>query len=112
MRKTRDRTLKPFSEISQTLEGTKMQRVLRMALIFSVLLLAFLAGFRASGARNNQNDSEVAPVAYAWGSRLSVYYPAQEKLYVYSELGGNCMYAYTLTTPGGAITRDNCRIMD
>jgi hypothetical protein len=48
-------------------------------------------------------------VVYVWGSQLTVYYPNQKKIYVYSELGGNCVYAYTLSTPGGPITRENCK---
>jgi hypothetical protein len=73
------------------------------------LLLAILAVAPSSRGRAEQADVGPPPVAYVWGSQLTVYYPAQKKIYVYSELGGNCVYAYTLSTPGGPITRENCR---
>jgi hypothetical protein len=73
------------------------------------LLLAILAGSSSSRGRAEQADAGPLPMAYVWGSQLTVYYPAQKKIYVYSELGGNCVYAYTLSTPGGPITRENCK---
>lgn len=73
------------------------------------LLLAILAGSSSSRGRAEQADAGPLPVAYVWSSQLTVYYPNQKKIYVYSELGGNCVYAYTLSTPGGPITRENCK---
>jgi len=73
------------------------------------LLLAILAGSSSSRSRAEQADTGPPPVAYVWGSQLTVYYPNQKKIYVYSELGGNCVYAYTLSTPGGPIARENCK---
>lgn len=73
----------------------------------AVILL--LAGALLSKGRAAQAGAEVSPVAYVFGSQLTVYYPAQKKLYVYSELGGSCVFAYTLSTPGGPVTRENCK---
>jgi hypothetical protein len=73
------------------------------------LLLLFLAVSHWSGIRAGQAGAEGPPVAYAWGSQVSVYYPSQKKIYVYSELGGNCVYTYTLSTPGGPVRRENCK---
>ncbi len=78
-------------------------------LLALALLLAILAGSPSSRGRAEQADAGPPPVAYVWGSQLTVYYPAQKRIYVYSELGGNCVYAYTLSTPGGPITRENCK---
>ena len=78
-------------------------------LLTLALLLTILAGSPSSRGRAEQADAGPPPVAYVWGSQLTVYYPAQKKIYVYSELGGNCVYAYTLSTPGGPITRENCK---
>jgi len=73
------------------------------------VLLAIVAGAPSSRGRAEQPDAGPPPVAYVWGSQVTVYYPAQQKIYVYSELGGNCVYAYTLSTPGGPIARENCK---
>jgi hypothetical protein len=70
--------------------------------------LLLLAGIRLGRALTQQGETE-PPIAYAWGSQVSIYYPAQKKIFVYSELGGNCVYAYTLSTPGGPIARENCK---
>ncbi len=73
------------------------------------LILVFLAVPLGSENSAQQAEAESPPVAYAWGHQLTVYYPARKKVYVYSELGGNCVFAYTLSTPGGPITRENCK---
>ena len=78
-------------------------------LLAFALLLAILAGSSSSRGRAEQADAGPTPVAYVWDSQVTVYYPAQKRIYVYSELGGNCVYAYTLSTPGGPITRENCK---
>jgi len=78
-------------------------------LLALALLLAILAGSPSSRGRAEQADAGPPPTAYVWGSQLTVYYPAQKKIYVYSELGGNCVHVYTLSTPGGHITRENCK---
>ena len=80
-----------------------------LVLLAFALLLAILAGSTSSRGRAEQADAGPPPVAYVWGSQVTVYYPAQQKIYVYSELGGNCVYAYTLSTPGGPIARENCK---
>jgi hypothetical protein len=53
--------------------------------------------------------AEESPVITAWGSRRMVYYPSPRRVFVYTELGGNCVFAYTLSAPGGAISRENCK---
>lgn len=73
------------------------------------LLLSFFAGSLSSRSRAEQNGADTPPVVHPWGSRLTVYYPAQKKMYVYTELGGNCVFIYTVGTQGAAITRENCR---
>ncbi len=73
-----------------------------------ILALAFLAGSLWS-RRAVQAQADTAPVVYAFGHNLSVYYPAEKKLYVYTELGGNCVFSYSLSTPGGPIARENCK---
>ena len=78
-------------------------------LLALISLVAFLAGTVSSRSRAELADVEPAPLAYAWGHVITAYYPAQKKLYVYSELGGNCVHVYTLSTPGGPITRENCK---
>jgi hypothetical protein len=88
---------------------TEMKSSQPFILLALALLLAILAVAPSSRGRAEQADAGPPPVAYVWGSQLTVYYPAQKKIYVYSELGGNCVYAYTLSTPGGPITRENCR---
>ena len=50
-----------------------------------------------------------SPTVTAWGSRLVVCYPSENKAYIYTELGGNCVFAYTLSTPGGPLARENCK---
>lgn len=77
-----------------------------LSILAAVVLLA--ASFRLGEAQSQQADM-TPPVVYATGSQVSVYYPAEKKLYVYTQLGGNCVYAYTLTTPGGALERENCK---
>ncbi len=73
------------------------------------LLAILLIGSLWRTSRAQQEKLEAPPLAYAFGSQLTVYYPAQKKIYVYSELGGSCVYMYTLSTPGGTITRQNCK---
>ena len=87
-----------------------MKNSLRHFLVVLTLLLAFLAGSLWSRCQAEQADAEAPPVAYAWGHQLTVYYPNREKLYVYTELGGTRVLAYTLSTPGGPITRENCKV--
>jgi hypothetical protein len=89
--------------------GGNMKNSRPVILLALGLLLAILAGSSSSRGRAEQADTGPPPVAYVWGSQLTVYYPNQKKIYVYSELGGNCVYAYTLSTPGGLITRENCK---
>ena len=76
-----------------------------LTLVGSVLLFA---GIQLGRVRAQQADAE-PPITYVTGNQISVYYPSQKKIYVYTQLGGNCVYAYTLTTPGGAIERENCK---
>ncbi len=85
-----------------------MKRALIVFLQGVILLLAFLAGSLWS-RRAVHAQADTAPVVYAFGHNLSVYYPTEKKLYVYTELGGNCVYSYSLTTPGGPIVRENCK---
>ncbi len=82
---------------------------LRDLLILLVVFLGFIAGSLWSRAQVDQIGTETRPVAYAWREQVSVYYPSRKKLFVYSELGGHCVFAYTLSTPGGPITRENCK---
>lgn len=86
-----------------------MRKAQRYLIVLLTLLLAFFAGSTSGRSRAELANVEAPPVAYAWGQQLTVYYPGQKKIYVYSELGGNCVYAYTLSTPGGPIARENCR---
>jgi hypothetical protein len=95
------------AEIKET--GGNMKNPRPFVLLALALLLAILAGSHSSRGRAEQADAGPPPVAYVWGSQVTVYYPAQKKIYVYSELGGNCVYAYTLSTPGGPVTRENCK---
>ncbi len=82
---------------------------LRNWLILLVVFLGFIAGSLWSRAQVDQTGTEARPVAYAWREQVSVYYPSRKKLFVYSELGGHCVFAYTLSTPGGPITWENCK---
>ena len=77
-----------------------------MSILAAVGLLT--AGF-VFGQTKGQQTEMMPPVVYAAGNQVSVYYPAEKRIYVYTQLGGNCVYAYTLTTPGGALERENCR---
>ncbi len=85
-----------------------MKRPLIIFLQALTLLLAFLAGSLWS-RRAVHAQADTAPVVYATGHNLSVYYPTEKKLYVYTELGGNCVYSYSLGSPGAPITRENCK---
>jgi len=85
-----------------------MEKRAGRVVVMAALLLGLLGGWAASRSRAQQVKVETAPVAYVWGHQLSVYYPNLGKIYVYSELGGNCVFAYTLSTPGGPIQRENC----
>jgi len=80
-----------------------------LILLALALLLAILAGSPSSRGRAEQVDAGLPPLVSVWGNQVTVYYAAQKKIYVYSELGGNCVFAYTLSTPGGPITRENCK---
>lgn len=86
-----------------------MKSVLRWLVISLAVVVTFLAGSLSSRTRAAQAEAYSSPVVGVWGSKLAVYYPDQKRLYVYSELGGNCVFSYTLTTPGGAIARENCK---
>ncbi|MBZ5563269.1 MAG: hypothetical protein LAP13_12725 [Acidobacteriia bacterium] len=85
-----------------------MKRSLIIFLQALILVLAFAAG-SLWNRRAVHAQADTAPVAYAFGHNLSVYYPVEKKLYVYTELGGNCVYSYSLGTPGGPIPRENCK---
>ena len=78
--------------------------------ILSILvgLVLLLGGLQLGHLRAQPAEPE-PPIAYVTGNQISVYYPSQKRIYVYTQLGGNCVYAYTLTTPGGAIERENCK---
>ncbi len=82
------------------------KRVKLLSLVAAVGLLA--AGIKL-GVAQGQPTETTAPVVYVSDNQVSVYYAAEKKFYVYTELGGNCVYAYTLSTPGGALLRENCR---
>jgi hypothetical protein len=84
--------------------ASQLKRIL-LTLLGSVLLLV---GIQLGKLRAQPADAE-PPVTYVTGNQITVYYPSQKKIYVYTQLGGNCVYAYTLTTPGGAIQRENCK---
>jgi hypothetical protein len=86
-----------------------MKNRIRNMLVLLVVFLGFIAGSLWSRAQARQTDTEAPPVACAWREQVSVYYPNQKKLFVYSELGGHCVFAYTLSTAGGPITRENCK---
>ena len=78
--------------------------------VFTLLggVILLVAGIEWGRLRAQQAETET-PVVYATGNQISVYYPSQRKIFVYTQLGGNCVYAYALTTPGGAIVRENCK---
>lgn len=86
-----------------------MRSFLRCCFLVASMLLAFIAGALWSKGHVAQAESDLSPMVSAWGQQVTVYYSAQRKLYVYTELGGNCVYAYTLTTPGGPLVRENCK---
>lgn len=71
--------------------------------------LALLCVGMKLGEAQDRSSETAPPVVYASGGQVSVYYPAERKIFVYTELGGHCVHAYTLTTPGGALLRENCR---
>ena len=86
-----------------------MKRVL-LTVIYPLLLAAsFAVGSISSSGRAERADSDAPSTVYVSGHILSIYYPGQKRVFVYSELGGNCVFAYTLSTPGGMITRENCK---
>ncbi len=79
-------------------------------LVFALLLVAaFTVGTISGSSRGGRAESDAPSTVYVSGSTLSMYYPDQKKVYVYSELGGNCVFAYTLSTPGGFVARENCK---
>ena len=78
--------------------------------------LGFVGGWSIGGARKVHAD-DAAPVmdvkSIDGNTSLVLYYPGQKKIYVYSApfAGGpksTCAYAFTLTTAGGTISRQNC----
>jgi hypothetical protein len=73
------------------------------------LVLEPLAGTTSGRSGAAPASADEAPIVSASGSRLTVYYPGQHKIFVYSELGGNCVFAYTISTPGGPVARENCK---
>ena len=83
-------------------------KLLRIAPILT-LLVVLLIGSLWRSTRAEQPEVEVPPVAYAWGNQVTVYYPTQQRIFVYSELGGSCVFMYTLSSPGGPLTRQNCK---
>jgi hypothetical protein len=88
--------------------GDKMNPQRKHVLLTLAGLTLLFACMRLGRVHAQQADVE-PPIAYVTGNQISVYYPSQKKIYVYTQLGGNCVYAYTLTTPGGAIGRENCK---
>jgi hypothetical protein len=79
------------------------------AYLVAALILLLVFASVSGRSRAEQPNVEGPPMAQVWGSQLTVYYPGQKKIYVYSELGGNCIFAYTLSTPGGPVARENCK---
>jgi hypothetical protein len=86
-----------------------MAKSTRWVLHDLILIAVFLAGSSWSGSPTAKADDESTPMVYVSASHLTVYYPDRKRIYVYSDIGGNCVFAYTLTTPGGPVTRENCR---
>jgi hypothetical protein len=100
-----------YNEIhnDSSLEVTMMRRALYRAVYPLLFLVSFVAGSVLGSGRASRADAGAPSLAYVSGSVLSVYYPDQKRVYVYSELGGNCVFAYTLSTPGGFVARENCK---
>ncbi len=59
----------------------------------SAAALALLAAGFALVAAGNRREEAPAPQVETHGGRISVYFPSEKKLFVYTELGGNCLYA-------------------
>jgi hypothetical protein len=74
-----------------------------------VVLSCVVVVVAAKRSRGAQPPQAEIPRITVSGSRIVVHYPAENRFYSYTELGGNCVFAYRLTTPGGPIERENCR---
>ncbi len=74
-----------------------------------LLLLVFISGALVERGRSAPPPAAEAPQIVVSGSRIVVHYPGEKRFYTYSELGGNCVFAYRLSTPGGPIERENCK---
>lgn len=86
-----------------------MKKFVLGLIVALALLLEVFAGTVSSGSGTVPRAPNGSPVITAWGSHLTLYYPSENKIYVYTELGGNCVFAYTLSTPGGPLARENCK---
>ena len=82
----------------------------------AILLLAFAAGWLASGGRTVQAQASAPQMdvrTVATESSIVVYYADQKTLYVYASpfVAGPyppCMYKFTLGEPGKPLTREQC----
>lgn len=81
----------------------------RLLWIFPLLIFLFVAVAVVKRGRGSLPPAAEVPHITVSGSRIVVHYPAENRFYTYTELGGNCVFAYRLTTPGGPIERENCR---
>lgn len=81
----------------------------RLLWILPLMVFFFVAGVVTERSRGAQPPTAETPHITVSGSRIVVHYPAENRFYTYTELGGNCVFAYRLTTPGGPIERENCR---
>ncbi len=86
-----------------------MSRIMSTVVYPLLLLAAFTAGAVSGGTRAARGESDAPSLVYVTGNSMSIYYPAQKRVYVYTPVGGNCVFAYTLSTPGGFIARENCK---
>ncbi|MBV9301647.1 MAG: hypothetical protein JOY62_07990 [Acidobacteriaceae bacterium] len=75
-----------------------------------------VAGWFAGQGRNVHAD-DTAPLidvkSIEGNSSLILYYPGEKKIFIYNApfVGGPksaCAYVFTLTSPGGPISRQNC----
>ena len=93
-----------------------MEIPIKAATASTIALLAFLGGWWAAGPRSvyAQDSAPQLDVRTVGAeSAFVVQYPGQKKAYVYlSPFVGSpnisCTYSFTLSTPGGPITRDQC----
>ena len=86
-----------------------MNRIVSAGVYPLLMLAAFAAGTISGGSRAARAESDIPSLVYVTGDAVSVYYPAQKRVYVYTPIGGNCVFAYTLSTPGGFMARENCK---